>query len=282
MDQQERAWPLMAFTVLGPASVGCLLGTLLLRPAGSSDPFALAATTAALVIGGAAVLFSLAHLKKPLRAYRALRKFPASALSREIGAYAAYVLLLFVAWLVELFGTAPGWLLVLSVVAGSVAIVGSAQVYLLPARPSWRHWSTVGAFLGCGLSLGSSTALLIAVYADEGLADTRAADVVRGLLVAGVVVSAISVWRRVAFLRAGTADTRAAWRVVSTDYAGLWWTRLIVGLALPLTATFFSRTADAWLWLAWLSLLAGELLDRRLFFASVVPLSFRAELPDIH
>jgi DMSO reductase anchor subunit len=281
MDQQERVWPLMAFTVLGPASVGCLLGSLLLRPAESSEPFGLAATTAALVIGAAAVLFSLAHLKKPLRAYRALRKFPASALSREIAAYAGYVLLVFVAWLAELFGAAPGWLLMLGVAVGGVAIVASAQVYLLPARPSWRHWSTVGAFLGCGLSLGSSTALLIAVYADGGLPLARAVDLVRGLLVLGVVVTTTSVWRRVAFLRTGTADTKAAWHVVSTDYAGLWWTRLIVGLGLPLAATFLSRTADAWLWLAWLSLLAGELLDRRLFFASVVPLSFRAELRDV-
>ncbi len=271
----------MAYTVLGPASVGCLLGTLLLRSPGSSDQFSLAATTAALVIGGAAVLFSLAHLKKPLRAYRALRKFPASALSREIGAYAVYVLLVFVAWLVGLFGTTPGWLLGFGVVAGGVAVVASAQVYLLPARPSWRHWSTVGAFLGCGLSLGSSTGLLIAVYADGGLSLTQAADVVRGLVVGGVVVSAVSMWRRVAFLRAGTADTKAAWHVVSADYAGLWWTRLIVGLALPLAATFLSRGADAWLWLTWLSLLVGELLDRRLFFASVVPLSFRAELRDV-
>lgn len=281
MDQQERAWPLIAFTVLGPASVGCLLGTLLLRSAGPAETFSLPATTAVLVIGGAAVLFSLAHLKKPLRAYRALRKFPASALSREIGAYAVYVLLLFVVWLVELFGDAPGWLLGIGVATGSVAIVASAQVYLLPARPSWRHWSTVGAFVGCGLSLGSSTVLLIAVYADEGLAGTGAADVVRGLVVVGIVVSAISVWRRVVFLRASTADTKAAWLAVSTDYTGLWWTRLIVGLALPLAATVLSRTAEAWLWLAWLSLLVGELLDRRLFFASVAPLSFRAELREV-
>ena len=282
MDQQERAWPLMAFTVLGPASVGCLLGTLLFGSAESSDRFALVATTAVLMIGVAGVLLSLAHLNKPLRAYRALRKFPASPLSREIGAYALYVLLVFVAWAAELFGTAPGWLLGLGVAAGGVAIVTSAQVYLLPARPSWRHWSTVGAFLGCGLSLGSCTALLIAAYADEGLSQTRAADVVRGLLAVGVVVSAISVWRRVAFLRAGTADTKAAWHVVNSDYSGLWWARLIVGLALPLAATFLSRSAYAWLWLAWLSLLAGELLDRRLFFASVVPLSFRAEITGVH
>jgi anaerobic dimethyl sulfoxide reductase subunit C (anchor subunit) len=282
MDQQERAWPLMSFTVLGPASVGCLLGTLLLRSAESSDRFGLAATTAALMIGVAGVLLSLAHLNKPLRAYRALRRLPASPLSREIGAYAVYVVLVFVAWLAELFGTAPGWLLGLGVAAGGVAIVASAQVYLLPARPSWRHWSTVSAFLGCGLSLGSSTALLIAAYADEGLSQTRAADVVRGLVVAGVIVSAISVWRRVVFLRSGTADTKAAWHAMSTDYSGLWWTRLIVGLALPLAATLLSRSADAWLWLTWLSLLAGELIDRRLFFASVVPLSFRAEITGVH
>lgn len=281
MDQQERTWPLMAFTVLGPASAGCLLGTLLLRPSASSEPFGLASTSAALVTGGAAVLFSLAHLKKPLRAYRALRKFPASALSREIGAYGGYVLLVFVAWLTDLFGAAPMWLLVLGVVAGGVAIIASAQVYLLPARPSWHHWSTVGAFLGCGLSVGSSIALLIASYVEEGLSLTRHGDVVRGLLVVGIGATAVSVWRRVVFLRAGTVDTKATWRLVSGDYPVLWWTRLIVGLALPLAATALSRTADAWLWLTLLSLLAGELLDRRLFFASVVPLSFRAELPDV-
>jgi len=199
----------------------------------------------------------------------------------EIGTFGIYLTLVFVAWLVGLVASCPAWLLALGVVAGVVAVVASAQVYLLPARPSWRHWSTVGTFLGCGLSLGLSTALLATSLTPDGLSGAREVDVAEALVLLGIVVTAASLWRRVAYLRRASPDTQAAWQAVSTSYAGLWWARLIVGIALAAAAAVLSFTAEAWLWLAWPCLLAGELIDRRLFFASVVPLSFRAELRDV-
>lgn len=276
----ERTWPLVLFTVLGPASVGCLLGVLLLAPAGDRA-FAPSTIGVSLVFALVAVLSSLAHLTKPGRAYRALRRFPRSPLSREIAAYASYLGLVTIAWLLEVAGGAPEWLVIVGVAMGGVAVVASAQVYLLPARPTWRHWSTTSAFLGCALSLGLVSALLVGEWTLDYPAEAAAADATRWLALGGIALSAISLFARMLYLRRASADTRAAWELSTTHYAGLLWLRVLVGLVLAATALTLAWNAAAWLLVAWPAVLVGELLDRRLFFAAVVPLSFRAEIPGV-
>jgi DMSO reductase anchor subunit len=258
IDDHEPTWPLVVFTVFGPASVGCLLGAVLLAPAEDAT-FTLVAISVALALGATAVLFSLAHLSKPRRAYRALRRFPVSALSREIAAYALYLLVTAIAWVVEVPGRAPAWLMILGVAAGAIAVVASAQVYLLPARPTWRHWSTIGAFLGCALSLGLSTALLLGEWTLDPPAEAAQTDTARWLALGGIAVTAIALAAR----------------------SGLLWLRIFVGITLAAVALALSWSAHGWIFAAWPALLVGELLDRRLFFAGTVPLSFRAEIPGV-
>jgi DMSO reductase anchor subunit len=250
------------------------------RPAEDAT-FTLVAISVALALGATAVLFSLAHLSKPRRAYRALRRFPVSALSREIAAYALYLLVTAIAWVVEVPGRAPAWLMILGVAAGAIAVVASAQVYLLPARPTWRHWSTIGAFLGCALSLGLSTALLLGEWTLDPPAEAAQTDTARWLALGGIAVTAIALAARVIYLRGATADTKAAWELVATHYSGLLWLRIFVGITLAAVALALSWSAHGWIFAAWPALLVGELLDRRLFFAGTVPLSFRAEIPGV-
>ena len=281
MDDNERAWPLIAFTVVGPASVGCLLGAALLSPDADGNALRTEGLTAAWVLGLAAVLFSLAHLTKPRRAYRALRRFPSSPLSREIAAYTLYLVLAGLCWLAELVSTAPRWLLLAAVVAGALAVVASARIYLLPARPTWHHWSTVGTFAGCALSLGIATSLLTGLGALDRLDEPTNLAGARWLVIGGIVLSALSLAARVIYLRSATPDTRAGWRLITAHSVGLWWLRILVGFVVAGVAIALSWNADAWLLVAWPALAVGEVLDRRLFFATAVPLSFRTELPGV-
>ena len=229
MDDREHAWPLIAFTVIGPASVGCLLGTAVLSPGADGNALRSDGLTAALVLGLAAMLFSLAHLTKPRRAYRALRRFPSSPLSREIAAYTLYLVLVGICWLMELVSAAPAWLVMLALLAGALAVVASARIYLLPARPTWRHWSTMGTFAGCALGLGVATGLLVELGSPDGLDESSHLGAARWLVIGGIALSALSLAARVAYLRGATPDTRAAWELIATHHAGLWWLRVLVG-----------------------------------------------------
>lgn len=286
LNERERNWPLVVFLTLGPASVGCLLGGLVLgaglstgRDGVSAWLFAVAVATGALVVGGIAVLGSLAHLNKPLRAYRALRRFPHSPLSRETGLYAIYLALVGLYWLLLLLGLDPTMLAVVALAVGFPAIYASAQVYLIPARPSWYHWSTVLGFMSCALSLGGATSLSLSLAWPETMAGSgSAALVAKALVIIGVVGTAVALWRRVGYLRAATPDTQAAWRLIETDYCGQWRLRLLVGLGLPFVTVGLSFATEGFIVLAWLALLVGELLDRSLFFVSSTPLSVRVEL----
>lgn len=278
-DDREHNWPLVMFTVLGPASVGCLLGSLIFGAGNAIWEFSVSAVTAALLLAGLAVLLSLAHLNKPLRAYRALRRFPRSALSRETGLYSIYVVLLGVYWLLVIFNASAAWPGAIAFLAGIAAVYASAQVYLIPARPSWYHWSTPVTFGSCALSLGLSTILSIALgWPDLFVAAAGAVLLIKALVVVGVLGTALALWQRIGYLQKAAPDTRAAWQLVTSEYSNLWRLRLIVGLALPVLAVALSFTAEATLPLAWLALLLGELLDRNLFFVSSVPLSFQGEL----
>jgi DMSO reductase anchor subunit len=88
-----REWPLVLFTVLGQAAAGAALFLVLplfIFPDWAAirgvDRLRIAGPAAIVVMLGAAVVFSLFHLGRPQRAFRALAKSGSSWLSREITA----------------------------------------------------------------------------------------------------------------------------------------------------------------------------------------------------
>src|SRR5688572_12612312 len=79
----DAHWSLIVMTILTQLSVGALATIWLLQLLGASTRLNLAALTAVLV-GGLALAASTLHLGRPLHAYRALRMWKRSWLSREV------------------------------------------------------------------------------------------------------------------------------------------------------------------------------------------------------
>jgi DMSO reductase anchor subunit len=160
-------------TTLIQSVTGSLLFALLLRAA---QPMLL---TLLLTITSVALNISVFHLGRPAYAWRALKMWRRSWLSREVllfglffGAIASFTLaswlltpaiatLLHSSMLQQLHASpltppllaALGWAAVLFGIAGTIA---SAFIYLVPARPAWNMMHTPIDFLLSSLFLGST------------------------------------------------------------------------------------------------------------------------------
>jgi formate dehydrogenase iron-sulfur subunit len=123
---EQPHWPLVFLLVLTQASVGALAGGL---------PVLVAVALAHLGLGA-----SLLHLGRPMFAWRALKMWRRSWLSREVLAFSVY------AGLVTGCALLPA-LRPFAVTAGLLGIYSSARIYIVPARPSWNSWRTGAEFL---------------------------------------------------------------------------------------------------------------------------------------
>lgn len=282
MGDQSRNRPLIWFTVLGPASVGTLLGVVVLG-GGAPDSYSAVGALGAFLLAVAAVLLSLAHVDKPTKAYRALRRFPTSPLSREIVLFAAYTGAAAAYAAAALAGGRALWLGIAGVALGTGAVVATAQVYVIPGRPAWRHWSTVAGFAGTALSLGPALALSLAGAGWPSVLEGDSADAVRIVTIAGVALAAVafrsrSSHRNRVMSRAGHGGGNGP-KSVLADPTGLWVTRVVVGMLIPPAVLILSPTAAPAVGLAALALLVGETADRTLFFAGAAPRPIGSEIP---
>ena len=260
-------WPLVVMTVLTQLSVGAFAAIWLLQLLGASAKLSIAAL-GALTVGGLALGASTMHLGRPIHAYRALKMWKRSWLSREVlmfgtfsGMAAAYAgsLLLHLP-----FSSALGGL---TAVLGIGGITASACIYLVRARPAWNSKHTVADFFLTGAVLGPLFA------ANIGAGSARLLQ-----LICVVAAAAQLLNNALRFLRLNASDSferQSTARLLSTVLA----TRFLVrgafliagGIALPLlTATRFGLAA------AFLAALAGEILGRYLFYVSVVPKNIAA------
>ncbi|MBI4352997.1 MAG: dimethyl sulfoxide reductase anchor subunit [Candidatus Omnitrophica bacterium] len=123
-----------------------------------------------LAVTGLALFASVFHLGRPLYAYKALRMWRRSWLSREVlfftlfsflGAGYAGLLLAASAWdwpvshgARSLFGGLVG-------LAGAAGIYSSAKIYLVPARPAWNTYRTPLRFFLTGFILGPLFSLMV-------------------------------------------------------------------------------------------------------------------------
>ena len=254
-------WPLVVMTVLTQLSVGAFAAICLLQLMGMSARLGVAAL-GSLMVGGLALASSTAHLGRPIHAYRALKMWKRSWLSREVllfGCFSAMAGLYAGAlWLALPISEALGGLTALF---GAAGITASAFIYLVPARPSWNSKFTIADFFLTGALLGPLFAL------DIGLGNN-------GLLrwIAVAAASAQLLNQALKFLRLIASDSfelQASARLLSTKLARPLLLRgallLAGGIALPLAG---SRLA---LLIALPTALAGEILGRYLFYVSVVP-----------
>lgn len=253
-------WPLVLMTVLTQLSVGAFATIWLLQLVGASQLGT--AALASLILGGVALTSSACHLGRPIYAYRALKMWRRSWLSREVllfgffsvmaGCYAA-TLWLGLPLCTELGGA--------TALFGSAGIAASAFIYLVPARPAWNTKFTIFDFFLTAALLGPL--FVVAIGASQG----------RLLTLVGVSAAAAQLMNQTLrflwLIAADEFELHASARLLSTTLAREFLLRggllLAGGIALPLWGSGSSR------FLAFPVVLAGEVLGRYLFYVSVVP-----------
>lgn len=238
--------------------------------------------TAALSLGTAVL-----HLGRPIMAWKALRNLRSSWLSREIllfslfsvaaGSYAA----LFAADAFGIFAASRNVRLALGAVvslSGIVAVLSSAFIYMVPARPAWNTWVTVSRFLTTALILGSAcTASLVTLSGGKPT----------GLYVLLFVSAAIQLlalqrhyWHMAPRNRQVSHELRGTAKLLTIHFRPLFLSRIVAllagGLLIPsllftmenlLPSRFLAATSV----IAALLVLFSEVAGRYLFFVTVVP-----------
>ena len=255
-------WPLIVMTVLTQLSVGAFVTIWLLQLVGASHRLGAAALTS-LLVGGLALTASTLHLGRPAYAYRALKMWKRSWLSREVllfsGFSAIACLYAVVLWMAWPGGSAIG---ALTVALGVGGVTASAYIYRVPSRPAWNTPFTLVQFGLTAGTLGALFAAAIGTGAARWLAVAAAS-----MAGAELVVLALCFFRMTA---SDGVELHASARLLATTFKS----RLIVrgvllalgGIAVPL---FTVHPIAQWSALA--LALAAELLGRYLFFVSAVP-----------
>ena len=259
--RDQPHWPLVFMLVLTQMSVGAFAGIWLMQIAGRLDVLkpALVALAAGLVALGAATL----HLGRPIHAYRALKMWRRSWLSREVllfalfsHAAAAYAGML---WTGLAGATALG---AFTCLLGAAGILSSACIYRVPARPAWNSGHTVAEFFLTGALLGS---LLIGVAAPSMTA------VMYTAAAAGAAQLINHILKLFHMFRSDEFELRASLRLLSGELSRLMAWRAVLlmlgGILLPLLNYPMAALAVT---------LAAELIGRYLFFVSVVPKNMAA------
>lgn len=176
---------LVIMTVLTQLAVGGFLtlwlGGLLAHITSFLEPlkkFIAFGATGMLIVTGVALFAAVFHLGRPIHAYKALRMWKRSWLSREVllfaifskvgGLYAALELLRHfeIVSLSNLLMHTLGGAVVLS---GLLGVYASAKIYLVPARPAWNTIRTPIRFFLTGFILGPLFAnVLYSIYLLSG------------------------------------------------------------------------------------------------------------------
>jgi Fe-S-cluster-containing dehydrogenase component/DMSO reductase anchor subunit len=265
---EHAHWSLIVMTVLTQLSVGGFATIWLLQLLGMQTRLGLAAIVS-LGVGGLALAAATFHLGRAAHAYRALRMWRRSWLSREVLAFAAFSHVAAVyAGLLWLQLPGSVWVGGLTVALGLAGVTASACIYRVPARPAWNTPYTVLQFNLTAAILGPLFAAAAVAGATRWLAIGAAA-----MAVAQATVFALRFFRAVA---SDSLELNGTARLLSTVLAN----RLVLrglllatgAIALPLFATGLADGPGRLLMLvALLVALGAEIVERYLFFVSVVP-----------
>jgi DMSO reductase iron-sulfur subunit len=271
-------WSLVWMTSLIQLSAGTLVAALLSHHDG---PIAL---TLVLALTAFTLNISVLHLGRPAYAWRALKMWRRSWLSREVLLFG-----LFFATLIAL--TAVSWLntlhleprialvlLALKVFAPTFGIAGtlaSAYIYLVPARPAWNTPHTPVDFILSAAVLGSAAAPIlirattsIRVFHDFALSSSAQVFPLWPLILCSALWGVNHVVRTIRLHHASVYERRAAASLLNTpELRGIFLVSFaFIGLAILLSLAGMST-------LALPAALAGVISARYLFFVSVVPLN---------
>lgn len=260
-------WPLVFMTVLTQLSVGAFATIWLLQAFGLQARLRVAALVS-LTLGGLALGASTSHLGRPIFAYRALKMWKRSWLSREVLLFGAFSQVACVYATVLWFGLPASRIVgALTVLAGLAGVAASACIYLVHPRPAWHSKHTLAEFYLSAALLGPLLAAAIGLGAREWLLTATVAAAVLQLLNLAIKFF----W----LVSSDTFELKASARLLSTQLRSLVLLRSVLlivgGIILPLLSRSVASLGAA-LVLAF----GGEILGRYLFFVSVVPKNMAA------
>jgi formate dehydrogenase iron-sulfur subunit len=259
---EQPHWPLVIMTVLTQLSVGAFATIWVLQLLGASTRLAIAAI-ASILVGGLALTASTLHLGRPIHAYRALKMWKRSWLSREVLLFTMFSasagIFAGVLWL-SLPGAA--WVGGLTTALGLAGVTASGCIYRVPSRPAWNSSCTPGQFTLTAGILGPLFAAAVGAGDQRSLASTAA-----------LMASAQFALLALLFFRCIASDMlelKGTARLLSTVLARR---VLLRGALLALGAIVLPLRGEgaALAGLALVLAVAGEILGRYLFFVSVVP-----------
>jgi formate dehydrogenase iron-sulfur subunit len=278
--------PLVFMLVLSQLSVGAGVAAVLLEPARWLELIAA-------VSGALAFVIAPLHLGRPFKAWRAFLGWRKSWFSREVIVFGGYIPLTTIAasmlWLAgsQHVATPGGWQALLLPLKIAVAVIGlagvgcSAMIYADTRRAFWSVAQSFGKFFGTAALLGSATTLTLLLCLR--MADSTAAVVCAALLFVTTVFKltfehrifrnlvdeetpAPTPLNKTARLLAGKLGFAARSRIGCGILGGVF-------LPMLLLANHGSGHgyADVAAVVALTFCVAGELLERFLFFTAVAP-----------
>lgn len=270
----EHAHPsLIAMTLTMQAAVGALVVLCATHEVTSGTLMLLVALTSA------ALSVSVLHLGRPAYAWRAMKMWRRSWLSREVLLFSLfYAAVVFAAGTACVSGlhvlTSPlAWAAVGLGVSGTLA---SAFVYLVKSRPSWNMLHTPLDFLiSCGLLGGAlvNIAGRPAGFVERLLSADRVHAAITLPHPARLIAVCSLLWcmnhiaKTFRLRRATLFELRSSYNLLRSD--GLFW-KFALSLLCAAATTVFSTTVLPWL--AVVTAVAAVAIGRYLFFVSVVPL----------
>lgn len=252
--------PLVVFTVFTQIAIGLVLVSAVQQwvpvggPTGSKLRFE---WLAALGLLGMGVIASFFHLGHPLGAVRMLANLGQAWLSREILTISIFGALTVVT-LAGLFRNAAAkWLITATAVAGLLVLFAMAMTYAPPSLPAIDNYLPLAFFGLTALILGPAiSSYFVPADKQQLLTIFLASSLFAGLVVYLIVPS---VWLSGGTVMAMTGELYLA--------SPLYWTHIIVGLALPLAVLAWQRRIPAWLPVL---LLIGQFAGRIIFFSLTV------------
>ncbi len=239
-----------------------------------------------LLVAAIALTISTMHLGRPAYAWRALKMWRRSWLSREVLLFTLFLFTLTAVTLCtgagQLHHALPSALITkltwLTAVLGIAGTLASAYIYLVPARPSWNMQHTPVDFVLTAALLGSLFAAVLcnlpqALVARTSLPENPSTLIAGWLPTFFAGISALG-WMLNQALRiyrlqsSKLFEARAAFSLLSSDLLRPRTIASFVFVALSVVLIASGHPVFA-LVLGW----AGALLARYLFFVSVVPLN---------
>jgi Fe-S-cluster-containing dehydrogenase component/DMSO reductase anchor subunit len=258
----EPHWALVVMTVFTQLSVGAFFAIWLRHLAGAVTRLGTAASIS-LAVAALALAASTLHLGRPIHAYRALKMWRRSWLSREVLLFTGFSVIAFL-YAVDLWvGVGSTALGALTLVLGFGGVTASACIYRVPSRPAWNTPLTLIQFNLTALTLGPL--FTAATIGTAGLPWLPAA--IASMAGAQFVVLALRFFR---MSGSDVPELQASSRLLATQLRMPLIARGVLlaagAIALPLFSSHPAVVAAGFA-----LTLAGELAGRYLFFVSAVP-----------